>query len=230
MAARPDDDALTSTSTDDDQAPPTRPDKRPPGLRSVAVALALSVIGALATLAGVGVAVSEDDRQWDRWGAIAGAVALVLVAVLLVTAIRAIRNASRTPRHSVEGIQAAIEIEPEVLRMVHLRAHHLGPEDLLVAAKVELLHDLTLADAAAVVNRIETNIRLNVAEVSAIYLETDVDESHRDSSSFVRDTVGHIDRHDPDYRRLTGQVAVIDPSNPPAEAMTAEELDDDIWS
>lgn len=225
MGPRPNDDALTASS---DPPPYTRPRKPLPGLRAVIPALALSVVGLVAALAGVGFAVAEDDRQWDRWGAVAAAVALAIVAVLLILAVRAIRHGGRTPRHSVEGIQAAIEIEPEVLRLVQLRTHHLDADEILVAAKVEVLHDLSMADAAAVVRRIETNIRANVSEVSAVFVETDVDESHRYSGNFVADTVGHIDRHDPDYARLTGQVPVVPAVDP--EDLDPETLDDEIWS
>lgn len=228
MSDRHADDPLRSSSASPDPLPSPRSERPLPGLRAVVAALALSILGLVAALAGVGAAIAEDDRQWDRWGAIAAAAVLAIVAVVLIVAIRAIRQGGRTPRHSIEGIQAAIEIEPEVLRLVHFRTHHLGPEEILVAAKVEVLHDLTLADAAAVVNRIESNIRSNVSEVTAVFVETDVDESHRDSGQFVADTVGHINRHDPDYARLTGQVPVVAVVDP--EDLDPETLDDEIWS
>lgn len=222
MGASPDERAPASQSSS--REPQRNP--RPP----VVAALVLSIVGLVVCTAGLAASLLVDDWTWDRW--IIGATAVLFAAstVASIVAARALRRGAGTARHSLEGIQAAIEIEPEVIRMVRLHTHRRGPEDLLIAAKVELLHDLSLADAAAVTKRIETNVRANVAEVRAVYLEADVDDSHRDSGSFVTDTVGHIDRHDPDYRRLTGQVAVVDASEPPAEAMTADELDDEIWS
>lgn len=223
MGDRPDDDAPVMRSASGGSA-------RPPGRALIVVALVLAVLGLLAGVAGVGASMLVDDWRWDEWVTGAAAAVFAAVAVALVSALRTLRRASRTPRHSLEGIRAAIEIEPEVIRVIHLDTPRLGPEELLVAAKVELLHDLSLIEVAAVAKRIENNIRSNVGQVQAVYLEPDVDESHRDSGSFVADTVGHIDRHDPDYRRLTGQVEAVDPSRPPVEEMTADELDDDIWS
>ena len=223
MGDRPDDDAPVMRSTSGRSV-------RPPGRAIIAVALVLTVLGLLASLAGVGASILIDDWRWDEW--VTGAVAVVFaaVAVSLAALLRTLHRASSTPRHSLEGIRAAIEIEPEVIRVIHLDTPRLGPEELLVAAKVDLLHDLSLIEVAAVSKRIENNIQSNVAQIRAVYLEPDVDESHRDSGSFVGDTVGHIDRHDPDYHRLTGQVEAVDPSRPPVEEMTADELDDDIWS
>ena len=61
-----------------------------------------------------------------------------------------------------------------MLNLIHLRTEHLGPDELLVAAKVEFSPDLTLRELADVVNEVEAAIRRNVPEARVIYLEPDI--------------------------------------------------------
>ena len=82
-------------------------------------------------------------------------------------------------RKDREAIKAAIEIEPEVVELIHLRTEHLGPEELLVGAKVEFFHELSVVEVADVVDRVERNIRDHVASARVIYLEPDVHRRHR---------------------------------------------------
>jgi divalent metal cation (Fe/Co/Zn/Cd) transporter len=71
-------------------------------------------------------------------------------------------------------IADTIEQQPRVTNLIHLRTEHIGPDELLVAAKVEFSSDLTLQKLADVVNEVETAIRRNVPEALVIYLEPDV--------------------------------------------------------
>jgi divalent metal cation (Fe/Co/Zn/Cd) transporter len=79
--------------------------------------------------------------------------------------------ASTTDQRS---IKAAIEVEPNVTRLIHMRTEHLGPDELLVAAKIELLDGLEIGEVAEIVNRVETGIREAVPAARLIYLEPDV--------------------------------------------------------
>jgi hypothetical protein len=77
-----------------------------------------------------------------------------------------------------EKIVAAIEIEPSVQRLIHMRTQHIGPEELIVGAKIELVADLSVAEAADAVNRIETSVRRAVPSARIMYLEPDVFRTH----------------------------------------------------
>ncbi|HLY34257.1 MAG TPA: cation transporter, partial [Jatrophihabitantaceae bacterium] len=59
-------------------------------------------------------------------------------------------------------------------RVIHLRTMHLGPEELLVAAKVAFPQSATLADVAAAIDAAEERIRAAVPSARVIYLEPDV--------------------------------------------------------
>jgi divalent metal cation (Fe/Co/Zn/Cd) transporter len=50
----------------------------------------------------------------------------------------------------------------------------LGPEDLLVAAKLEFDRDLTIRQLADVIDEVEARVREAVPQARLIYLEPDV--------------------------------------------------------
>ena len=76
---------------------------------------------------------------------------------------------------AVEGaIVAAIEADRDVQRVIHLRTLHLGPETLLVAAKVAVRHDASAASVVAAIDAAERRIRAAVPIAELIYLEPDI--------------------------------------------------------
>jgi divalent metal cation (Fe/Co/Zn/Cd) transporter len=76
-------------------------------------------------------------------------------------------------------IVAAIEDGPEVLCVIHLRTLHVGPETLLVAAKVGVRHDNTAASIAAGIDAVERRIRAAVPIAELIFLEPDIYQAGR---------------------------------------------------
>jgi divalent metal cation (Fe/Co/Zn/Cd) transporter len=85
----------------------------------------------------------------------------------------------------VRAIRGAIETGPDVKRVIHLRTEHLGPEELLVAAKVEFRRGLTVAQLANAIDDAEVRTRAAVGERCVIYLEPDLfDESRVDAEEF----------------------------------------------
>jgi divalent metal cation (Fe/Co/Zn/Cd) transporter len=71
-------------------------------------------------------------------------------------------------------IRQAVEAEPQVRRLIHMRTEHLGPDELLVAAKLELAGDLTFAEVADAINATEARLRAAVPSARVVYLEPDV--------------------------------------------------------
>jgi divalent metal cation (Fe/Co/Zn/Cd) transporter len=61
-----------------------------------------------------------------------------------------------------------------VRNVIHLRTEHLGPDELLVAAKIELDHELKLPALAARIDEAEANLRAAVPKARLVYLEPDV--------------------------------------------------------
>lgn len=176
-----------------------------------------AMIGLVLAFSGVTTAIITEEPRWDAYGTLSIGVLLGIIAIILVIEMKGLLIGESAPRRRVEGIRAAVEIEPEVIRLIHMRTQHLGPDELLVGAKIEFLHDLSVVEVAATINRIETNIRANVPEARVIYLEPDVHDDHRATGGYVAEHAGHIDPTDPDYATITGQHKVVD-------------VDDEIWS
>jgi len=174
-----------------------------------------ALIGLLFAIIGVSASVITGDGVWDGYGTLAIGILLGVIAIILVVEMKSLLIGESAGRRSMEAIRAAIEIEPDVVRVIHLRAEHLGPEELLVGTKVEFLHELNLPDLADSINRVERNIRNAVPEARVIFVEPDVHDDYRTHTTYVEEHSGHIDRDDPDYAQITGQT--LDP-------------DDEIWS
>jgi hypothetical protein len=66
-----------------------------------------------------------------------------------------------------------------VERVIHLRTLHVGPETLLVAAKIGVLHDDTAASVAAGIDAAERRIRAAVPIAELIFLEPDIYQAGR---------------------------------------------------
>jgi divalent metal cation (Fe/Co/Zn/Cd) transporter len=74
----------------------------------------------------------------------------------------------------VAAIRTAVESDEAVRRLIHMRTQHIGPDELLVGAKLELAEGLTVADVATTINRVEAAVRASVPSARVIYLEPDL--------------------------------------------------------
>ena len=162
-----------------------------------------ALIGLTLAIGGVSMAVVTEDGRWDAYGTLSIGVLLGIIAVVLVVEMKSLLIGESATRKDVEAICAAIEFDPDVLRVIHLRTEHLGPDELLVATKVEFQHELTVAEVAATIDRVERSIRAGVPAARLIFIEPDVHDEHRERT-FVTEHTGHIDPDDPRYEAITG--------------------------
>jgi len=163
-----------------------------------------ALIGLFLAFGGISAAVLTDDSRWDAYGTLSIGVLLGIVAIILVIEMKGLLIGESASRKDVEAIRAAIEIEPDVIRIIHLRTEHIGPDELLVGAKVEFQHELTVAEVASTIDRVERIIRTGVPTARVIYLEPDVHRDYR-TAGFVAEHAGHIDPDDPRYEAITGR-------------------------
>jgi len=100
------------------------------------------------TLAREGAAtVVTDDPLWDAIGTLSIGVLLVVIAIILAIEMKGLLIGEAASLTDQQRIAAAIEIEPSVTRLIHMRTQHIGPDELLVGAKLELVHGLSVEDA-----------------------------------------------------------------------------------
>ena len=159
-------------------------------------------------LAAVLATVVTGNGVWDGYGTLAIGILLGIVAVVLAVEMKSLLIGEAAGRKQLEAIRAAIEIEPGVVGLIHMRTEHLGPDELLICAKVEFLHSLTLVEVAETVDRVERNVRANVAEARVMYIEPDVHNDRR-GQPLVAEHAGHLDHDDPLWHQITGQQSTL---------------------
>ncbi len=174
-----------------------------------------ALCGLAFALAAVIATVVTDNGVWDGYGTLAIGVLLGIVAAVLAVEMKSLLIGEAAGRKQLEAICAAIEIEPGVVGLIHMRTEHLGPDELLVCAKVEFTHQLTFVEVAEAVDRVERNVRANVPEARIMYIEPDVHEQHRGKPP-VPDHEGHLDHDDPLWAAITGQQPTVDGAPQPS--------------
>ena len=133
-----------------------------------------ALCGLALALAGVVLASVTGDGRWDALGSLAIGLLLIAVAAFLAIKMKGLLIGEAATSEVVEAIRAAMTGSPEVNRIIHLRTEHLGPDEILLAAKVEFIPGLTLEQLAVAIDSVEARIRASVPEVRLIYLEPDI--------------------------------------------------------
>ena len=136
-----------------------------------------ALIGLVFALAGVGLSVLTGNPVWDGIGTVGIGVLLGLIAVVLMVEMHSLLIGEGATGEEDRAIRAALEQTENVDRLIHLRTQYLGPEEMLVGAKIALAASMDLATVAATINSAEAAIRAAVPAAQVIYLEPDLDRA-----------------------------------------------------
>jgi len=133
-----------------------------------------AILGLVFALLGVGLTLATDDGTWDGIGTVAIGLLLVTVAVLLGIETKSLLLGEGANLEAVERIRTAIEDDTMIERVIHMRTLHLGPDELLVAAKIAVPRGSSAADVAAAIDGAERRIRAAEPVARVIYREPDL--------------------------------------------------------
>ncbi|OBI49277.1 cation diffusion facilitator family transporter [Mycobacterium kyorinense] len=136
-----------------------------------------ALVGLAFALAGVGLTVATGDPVWDGIGTIGIGLLLGLIAIILMVEMHSLLIGEGATIAQTQAIRAALESTEHVDRLIHLRTQYLGPDELLVAAKIAVGPRVELATVAATIDAAERNIRAAVPAARVIYLEPDLDRA-----------------------------------------------------
>src|SRR4051794_2532146 len=114
-----------------------------------------ALVGLTLALVAVGASAIMDDSKYDAFGSIAIAGLLGVVAAVLAVEMRSLLLGEAAHPQVQRTIASVMEDHPRVVRLIHLRTEHLGPDELLVAAKLEFSPELTMLELADVVDEVE---------------------------------------------------------------------------
>ncbi|MPZ86463.1 MAG: cation diffusion facilitator family transporter [Nitriliruptorales bacterium] len=131
-------------------------------------------VGLFLALGGVGLSLLTGDPVWDAAATVAIGILLGVIATLLSIEMKSLLIGEGASEADVAAIRAAMRSTPGVRQLIHLKTQHLGPEELLVAAKLALDPSLSFPEVAATINAAEERVRAQVPAARVMYIEPDV--------------------------------------------------------
>ncbi|TFC96183.1 MULTISPECIES: cation diffusion facilitator family transporter [Cryobacterium] len=133
-----------------------------------------ALTGLVFAFLGVGLTIITGDPIWDAIGTLFIGLLLVLVAIVLGIETKSLLVGEGAGTTDAAAIERAILSGPETQKIIHLKTLYLGPDELLVAAKITFDADNRFADVAAGIDTVEARIREAVPSARVIYLEPDL--------------------------------------------------------
>lgn len=135
-----------------------------------------ALLGLVFALTGVGFTMITGDPVWDAVATVGIGLLLVVIAVILIIETKSLLIGEGAAPSVLRTIVSELE-RGSVQRVIHIRTQYLGPEELLVAAKIALTPELSITDVAQAINDAEARVRAKVPVARLIYLEPDLDRT-----------------------------------------------------
>jgi cation diffusion facilitator family transporter len=141
-----------------------------------------ALLGLVFALVGVSMTLLTDEGRWDAAGTAMIGLLLVIIAVILAIEMKSLLIGESAGRENLRAIESALPGNG-VESIIHLRTLHLGPEELLVAAKVVVPATATGEEVADAIDAAERRVRAAVPIARVIYLEPDLHRPRGDGGS-----------------------------------------------
>ena len=132
-----------------------------------------ALLGLVLALFGVSMTLLTGNGLWDAVGTLSIGVLLVVIAVFLAAEMKSLILGEAATPEDVAKIRAAIE-DGDTGRVIHIKTVHLGPDEILVAAKIRIHDADTGITVAREIDETEARIRAACPAARVIYLEPDV--------------------------------------------------------
>jgi cation diffusion facilitator family transporter len=133
-----------------------------------------ALLGLVFALLGVGLTLATENGRWDAAGTALIGLLLVAVATVLAIEMSSLLVGEGANPDVIERVRAALR-GPGVTRVIHLRTLHLGPDELLIAAKVAVPPGGSAQQVAEAIDDAEARVRSVLALDAMIFLEPDID-------------------------------------------------------
>lgn len=133
-----------------------------------------AMVGLIIAMISVWVSVTFDLPIFDGIGTLSIGILLFVIAIVLIIEMRSLLLGEGAGEDEMKMIRDTISGSDKVTHLLNLRTQHLGPDELLVGAKVEFQRGLTTVELAAAVNEVEAAIKVVVPAAHPIYIEPDL--------------------------------------------------------
>jgi cation diffusion facilitator family transporter len=147
---------------------------RQPELPVVLLEDAAALLGLIFALIGVSLTLLTGEGVYDGIATVFIGLLLVAVAVVLAIETKSLLLGESATLDHVRDIEAAIVGGDEIERIIHMKTLHLGPDELLVAAKVGVPRGASAQDIAKAIDEAEVRVRKAVPIARMIYIEPDI--------------------------------------------------------
>lgn len=131
-------------------------------------------IGLFLALFGVIAASVTDDSRWDSIGSLAIGVLLIGIAFVLAVNMKSLLIGEAATGEVLDIVTSALTDNPLVNKIIHMKTLHLGPDEILLAVKIEFNRDLSVTQLALAINEAEVRARNAVKQRLVIYIEPDI--------------------------------------------------------
>jgi divalent metal cation (Fe/Co/Zn/Cd) transporter len=133
-----------------------------------------ALLGLVFAFGGVGLTVLTHDAAWDAIGTLAIGALLIVVAIVLGIETSSLLVGEGATANDTQMIAKALRMSEGVEDIIHMKTLYLGPEELMVAAKIAVKTTDKAKDIANAIDNAEANIRKAVPTAVVIYLEPDI--------------------------------------------------------
>jgi cation diffusion facilitator family transporter len=167
-----------------------------------------ALVGLVFALVGISLAEITGNPRWDAMGSIGIGLLLGVIAIVLAVEMKSLLIGEAAAPSVERRIREAILDGNEVTRIIHMRTLHLGPDDVLLAAKLEF-SCTTIPELADAIDSVEARVRVSTPIVRLIYFEPDLYDAARTSTeerpmtdtSATPDTTAAVDRFNEAFNR-----------------------------
>ena len=128
-------------------------------------------LGLFAALGGIVLAEVTGDARWDAVGSVVIGVLLIAIAIVLMIEMKGLLVGESASGADLAAITGALVSGPGVHEIVHLKTQHIGPDEILVAAKVQFDADLTFEQLSESIDATEALVRAATPTARMIYIE-----------------------------------------------------------
>ncbi|QNG19435.1 cation diffusion facilitator family transporter [Rhodococcus triatomae] len=133
-----------------------------------------ALVGLVLALGGVGLTMLTGDPVWDGIGTLCIGVLLGIIAVILIVEMQSLLIGEGATTGEQQAIVAALESVDAIENVIHIKTQYLGPDEILVAAKIAVGPGADITTVATAIDEAEARIRAAVPAARRIYLEPDL--------------------------------------------------------
>jgi cation diffusion facilitator family transporter len=135
-----------------------------------------ALFGLILALGGVGLSMLTGDPVWDAIGTMCIGLLLGVIAIILIIETKSLLIGEGSGSDELDRIHTAM-VGGGVDRVIHIKTQYLGPDELLIAAKIAVPAAMSTAEVAQIINEAEARVRSAVPAARVIYLEPDLDRT-----------------------------------------------------